>query len=298
MRRSRLKTYSHLSGARRIPSAYEVGSSRLAWHVERGLQIDVPFAAWFERYGRRSSFGLGDPEAFVDPRHTTYASYVELQARREAFVEGLFERLADKRGARPGDGNDADSFVRAIFSPLRYAGHGLQMLAAYLGQLAPAGRVTIACAFQAADELRRVQHLAYRLALAGVEPGSDDGRARWQSTPAFQPLRRVIEELLVTWDLGEAFAGLQLCLKPALDELVNRTLAARVAALGDPLFAEVLVAVDDDARWHAAWSAALVETAVKQRPENEAVLAAHVTRWRPRCAEAAAALAAAGDVTP
>ena len=39
------------------------------------------------------------------------------------------------------------------------------MLAAYVGQMAPSGRITIACALQAADEMRRVHRLAYRMAL-------------------------------------------------------------------------------------------------------------------------------------
>ena len=37
------------------------------------------------------------------------------------------------------------------------------MLAAYIGKMAPSSRITIAASFQAADEMRRVQRLAYRM---------------------------------------------------------------------------------------------------------------------------------------
>ena len=76
----------------------------------------------------------------------------------------------------PTTGTLTDEWVRFLdrwYAPLRYPVHGLQMLAAYVAQMAPASRVTNCAAFQSADELRRVQRLAYRTAqLGGRRPGS------------------------------------------------------------------------------------------------------------------------------
>jgi hypothetical protein len=63
---------------------------------------------------------------------------------------------------------DADSaamvgLARSHTGPLRFPGHGLQMLAAYIGKMAPSSGITMAASFQAADEMRRVQRLAYRM---------------------------------------------------------------------------------------------------------------------------------------
>jgi toluene monooxygenase system protein E len=172
-------------------------------------------------------------------------------------------------------------------APLCYPVHALQMIAAYIGQLAPSGRIVVACAFQAADEVRRVQRLAYRARQLGF---GDDRRAIWERDEAWQPLRRVVERLLVTWDWGEAFTALNLCLKPALDELTMVRFADAARAAGDGPLAELLFSLDEDCRWHREWSAALVRTAVDARATNRTVLDGWIATWQPRAHEAIAAL--------
>src|SRR5262249_10188922 len=43
-----------------------------------------------------------------------------------------------------------------VVAPFRYPGHGFQMVASHIGQMAPSGRIVITAALQAADEMRRV----------------------------------------------------------------------------------------------------------------------------------------------
>ena len=47
-----LKTYSHLAGERRIPTEYEIVTSKLLYHPERGFEVAAPAAPWYERYQR------------------------------------------------------------------------------------------------------------------------------------------------------------------------------------------------------------------------------------------------------
>jgi len=47
----------------------------------------------------------------------------------------------------------------------------------------------------------------------------DFGSKAWQNDPIWQPLREVIETLLVTWDWGEALVALQFVLNAAFDKL-------------------------------------------------------------------------------
>src|SRR5947207_3111990 len=82
----------------------------------------------------------------------TCASYTELQAGKETHVAALFAALESPEHAPAAD------WVRTLelaVGPWRFAVHGLQMIAAHVGALAPAGRIAIAASFQAADELRR-----------------------------------------------------------------------------------------------------------------------------------------------
>jgi toluene monooxygenase system protein E len=286
-----LKTYSHLPAGRR-PTDYEITSSRLHHHVERGFEVRVPAADWYERHQRGSRWQAPDWEAFADPRETTYAAYTAQQRDKEAFVDGLLATIDGSTYDRDLSPEARALLERAVL-PLRFAFHGLQMIAAYVGQMAPSGRITIAATLQAADEMRRTHRLAYRMAqLRAVEPlFGEDGRARFERDPAWQPLRRVIESLFVTWDWAEAFVALNLCLKPVMDELWMVELGTVARANGDFALGQLLGSLDDDCQWHRRWAAALARVALGARSENGDAYRGWVAAWLPRVEDAARALA-------
>src|SRR5439155_20695750 len=159
-------------------------------------------------------------ERFRDPRETTYARYTALQSRKEIFVDGVLESMqsqAHNAGLTPAWLETLELALAPSLFPI----HGLQMVASYIGQMAPSGRITIAALFQAADEMRRAERIAYRVrqlhlrsGLAGELPERSDSldgvRSRWMTDPAWQPLRETVERLLVTYDWGEAFTALNL----------------------------------------------------------------------------------------
>jgi toluene monooxygenase system protein E len=287
----RQRTYWHLESLGRKPSEYEIATSRLLYYVERGFEIASPLAPWYERHQTRARWRAADWEAFADPRETTYTRYVEIQKKRELFVDGLFQSMEDTGYDR----SLAPAWVQVlsgIVGPLRHAVHGLQMLAAYVGQMAPSGRIVVTALFQAADEIRRVQRLAYRMrALQDVDPTfGADARERWQSDPVWQPLRAVLERLLVTYDWDEAFVALNVVLKPAFDDLFMVQVGRLAQARGDDRFARVLLSLNEDCEWHRTWTAALVQTALAQEPANRAPLEGWIDRWSPPVHEAMDAL--------
>jgi toluene monooxygenase system protein E len=285
-----LKTYSRLldERARRIPSLYEIVSSDLLWNRTQGFSVRTPISGWYARRQRDSALQLADPEAFVDPAATTYRAYVERQRDAAAFDEALFRR-ADARAQLDEAWLER---LRIGFAPLRYPYHAFSMIAAYVGSMAPSGRIAIAAAFQAANETRRVHAFARRALLRRVQPGfGDDARAIWERDDMWQPLRRAVERALTTWDWGESFAVLTLALKPTIDALVHIGLAETARTHGDPLLAELLASLHEDTAWERDWTRALVRTAIEQREENRSVLQRFVGPWRPLANEAAAALA-------
>jgi toluene monooxygenase system protein E len=283
-----LKTYSHLAGERRVPTEYEIVTTRLLYHPRRGFEVDVPLRPWYEKYQRDGLLRCDDWEQFADPRATTYPSYTALQAQQESHLDGVV-RSWEAAGHDPASLEAwRETFLRTL-APLRFALHGLQMIAAYVGQMAPSGRLTIAALLQSADELRRVHRLAYQMALyRRLLPGPDRSRAAWQEDPAWQPLRRAVEQALCTYDWGEALVALNLCLEPLVEALFFTELARLVRERRDFLLGEVLSSFDEDGRWHQAWSAALIRMVAPQG-DNRAVLRGWIERWWPRGREAIAA---------
>jgi toluene monooxygenase system protein E len=297
------KTYSRLEAGRRLPTEYEIVSSDLHYNYPGRFELgpDNPVVRWYYEHREGSPLQATDWEAFSDPRRTTYRAYNERQDAREDVVDGLFREI-DDTDYDQGLAEEWVTWLHTWYGPLRYPTHGLQMLAAYVGQMAPASRITNCAAFQAGDEMRRLQRIAYRTAqLAAHRPGRDpkEHQAFWEDAVAFQPLRELIERALVTYDWGEAFVALNLVIKPQFDRLINQELAGALAAVnGDPILRGIHFSLDEDARWHQAWAGDLLQLAVSDTPANAEVVDGWVGRWWPRTLRAVEALAGAAGLAP
>jgi toluene monooxygenase system protein E len=287
------RTFWHLLEGRRKPSEYEIASSRLLYYVPRGgFEVNVPLAGWYATYQQGSPLHAASWDDFRDPRETTYARYTELQARKETYVAGLLEAL-DATGYDRNLSPDWLAVLERVLAPLRYPMHGLQMIAAYVAHMAPAGRIVIAASLQAADEMRRVHLLAYRLRqLQIAHPAfAPDTRSTWEDDPLWQPLRELIERLLVTYDWGESFTALNLAVKPALDQLFMVHFAQLAADHGDEILAKIFRSLDEDCAWHRQWSRALVAHAVAADAGNANWFDTWSDKWRPHAARAIDAFA-------
>jgi toluene monooxygenase system protein E len=257
------RTYLPLEGQRHKPTDYDITTSALLYYPARGFEVETPVWQHYVEHQRGSLLSCPDWEAFRDPAHTTYTSYVAARRDQEAFLDRALERAAGPTAPelRP---------LTALFSALRFPLHGLQMTAAYVGSLAPSGRITVAAAFQAADELRRIQRLCQWLWRSGSSAAELDamGRENWQQNPMFQPLRRLTEELLVTYDWGQALIALNGVVKPVLDCFCFDLLARAVAAHGDEALEQILRSLAEDGHWHLAWFGDLAKLALRSEPRN------------------------------
>lgn len=290
------RTYWHLEGRKRVPTPYEIGTSRLLYYPGRGFEVDTPVAAWFRQHQNSGALRLTSLERFRDPRETTYAKYVALGREKEAFVDGLL-RSADESG----DDAKLDptwlANLERWLPVLLYPCHGLQMVSAYLAQLAPTSELVACFAFQAADEMRRIQRFAYRSRqLEPRAPGFGRGKDAWEKGPEWQPLRRVMEELLVTYDLGTALVAHSLVVKPAFDAFFIRRAGRLAEASRDPLLCRLLFSLHDDCRWHASVTDEIVKLLVEDSPENAAFIARVVGERYPAMRGAIAAFAPWWDI--
>jgi toluene monooxygenase system protein E len=291
-----LKTYWHLLEKQRMPSEYEIVSSRLLYYTERGFEVNVPAAAWYQRYQRDSAWQCSDWERFHDPRETTYAAYTARRAKQETYVDGLLESI-DRSAHDRTLTTEWRVALERLFAPLLYPLHGFQMIASYIGQMAPSGRITIAALFQSADEVRRIQRIGYRLKqLQQTWPElARNHKELWLHDAAWQPLREAVEHLLVTYDWGESLVGLNLCLKPALDELVAHDFANLARAHGDHPLAQILESLREDLLWQREWTHALVDTVCADTPASRGAAQDWASHWSAVALRAVGALAAEFD---
>jgi len=204
-----------------------------------------------------------------------------------AFVDGILDEI---------DLTGYDAHLRPawlhlfprVVAPFRYPGHGFQMIASYFGQMAPSGRITITAALQSADEMRRIQRIAYRIRqLQQIYPGfAADSRTLWETDSLWQPLREVVEKLLIAYDWAESFVGLNLVLKPLVDELFMKYLSEVALGEDDYLLGQIFYSLNEDCQWHRQWSESLVRMALEDNVHNRDTIQNWIHQWYPLAARA------------
>ncbi|HKY36191.1 MAG TPA: hypothetical protein VJN18_09645 [Polyangiaceae bacterium] len=284
------RTYLCLEGQRRKPSDYEITTTALLYYPSRGFEVETPVWQHYLDYQRNGQLRSPCWENFEDPSHTTYSTYVSRRRDQEIFLDRLFDEPAGPlpRPLQP---------LLGWLSALRFPLHGLQMVAAYVGALAPSGRISVAAAFQSADELRRIQRLCQWLSRSRLSMPELDalGRKLWQQHAGFQPLRRLIEELLVTYDWSEALIGCNAVIKPVFDRLLFGQLPKLAKQHEDEILEQTLKSLGEDGDWHAAWSMQLLRGLREDEPGNAAAISRSIARFRPQLLAATEALLGAGS---
>lgn len=281
------KTFWHLLPQRRMPTEYEIVTSKLLLNTGEGFtgkrfELDVPLSKWYEQHQQGSPLRCSSWEKFRDPRETTYTKYTELQMEKEIFVDCILEEIEVKgydRGLPP----EWIDMLQMVVAPFRYPGHALMMIAAYVAQMAPGGRIAVAATFQAGDEARRVERLAYRIRqLQMVFPGfAADSKSIWEQDLCWQPLRRFIERLLITYDWGEAFVGLNLIVKPMIDDFLLKHISDLALGHDDHLLGQIFYSLNEDCQWHRRWSQVLIQTAIEDTPANRELIQTWIDKWYP-----------------
>jgi hypothetical protein len=100
----------------------------------------------------------------------------------------------------------------------------------------------------------------------------------------WQPLREVVEKLLVTYDWAESFVGLNLVLKPLIDELFMNYLSDLAVHEDDYLLGQIFYSLNEDCQWHRQWSESLVRMAIEDNVRNRDTIQGWINQWYPLAA--------------
>ena len=295
----RPKTWSILGDVRKKPSEYEIVTGKALHHFRRQpspfeLDPHTPINEWYLKYREGSAFQVADWEGFRDPLQLTYRRYIQMQHEHEIYVENLIDQF---------ERHDADAQLNSgwvkvlekFYIPSRFPMHVLQMVSLYLAQMAPSSYISDVAFFQAGDELRRIQWVAYRaksLALSHYPELASSASTRqiWEEEPLWQPLREAAEKLLVAYDWGEAFAALNLVIKPIFDAIYTREFALLAHTNGDELTSLMLEDFALDSKRSRDWSLALTQYAIAGHAPNKELLLQWVEKWKPLALHAAQGL--------
>ncbi|MDP3230181.1 MAG: toluene monooxygenase [Acidovorax sp.] len=280
------KTWSHLAAQRRRPSEYEIVSTNLLWHTRDAKQpwdIEGFMTGWYQKNLFGCALKHPDWNKFRDPDEQVYRTYNINQDGQESYVDGLLEQFAAEEHDKGLSATWAETLSR-LYTPIRYPLHLVQMASGYLASISPASTIACCAMFQSGDALRWLSRTAYRTReLANAHPQADfakEERERWENAPEWQGFRELGERVLAAYEWGESFYALNIILKPALDEAVNRQLATAARRNGDSLFALLAEAQLRDSARSQRWTTSLVKLALEGEGNAE-VFENWAKKWVP-----------------
>lgn len=240
----------------------------------------------------RSAVKLADWYVLRDPRQFYYATWTMTRARQQdaieanyAFVEsrGLVAKMSDEVRAKACD----------VLMPLRHAAWGGNMNNCSICAYGYGTVFTAPSMFHAMDQLGVAQYLT-RLGLVLDEPDVlEAGKKAWLDAPAWQPLRRYVEDTLVIKDPFELFIAQNLALDGQLYPLIYGDFVDEHLALQGGTAVGMLTAFMPE--WHdesAKWIDAVVKTAAAESGDNQALISRWIREWSDRAQAALAPVAA------
>lgn len=284
---------AHDLGGRQEPprDEYEEMTEKLQWsapfHVDG--RVRERYRVWAtESTQLRSS----DWDAFRAPDRLYYRSYVRQQAESDSAVTAGFD-FARRRGSllTQLDPGWTDQ-LREVLPALQFPEWGLCVIHQHVTRFALSSFIAGATEFQMFDEMRHAQLFA-RLTLTFDEHFGDFDRGKelWLHAEHFQPLRRVVEQLLATLDWGEEIIAADVLLDPLLARAVDQILLGQAPAIPRPdlLTQVVWGAIEQDEERHRSSGLAFLNM-VADDPRfgetNRAQVQAWLDRWAPEIIEA------------
>ncbi len=241
---------------------------------------------------RRTAIVMADWYSFKDPRHYYYGVYTITRARQQEGADRQFE-FADKRQLLAQADAATRESLQQLLVPLRHYEWGANMNHSYCCGYGYGTAITQPFIFAAMDRLGIAQYLSrIGLQLDGNSGRAlDAGKEAWMTLPAWQEVRRLMENLFVTKDWFEVFVAQNLVFDGLLYPLVYRHYVnARSGATGNAL-AMLTEFMNDWFDENARWVDATLKTAAEESPANAEQLARWYASWRGQVVEALGPLA-------
>ncbi len=243
----------------------------------------------------RTAVVMADWYVVSDPRQFYYGPYVQTRAKMQENAEHDFA-FCEKRDLLAGLDPHSREQIARLLLPLRHAEMGANMNNSGIAADGFGTSLTQMHMFHAMDRLAIAQYLS-RIGLMLEDDGLAllaQAKQQWLEDPAWQGVRRYVEDSLVIKDWFELTLAQNLVSDGLLYPLLFGKFDEQLSAAGH---GQVGMFTEFMRLWFGEtqrWVDALVKTVAAESPANRALLEGWIATWRSRALEALAPLAAIG----
>ncbi|TAM10687.1 MAG: phenol hydroxylase [Nevskiaceae bacterium] len=226
-----------------------------------------------------------------DPRQLYYGSYTQARARQQDTEEANFE-FVESNGLVMLMTDALRQQALDLLVPLRHVAWGADQNNMMVCGYGYGTTFKQPCVFYALDQLGIAQYLSRLGLLLGGQDALVAGKQAWMEAPAWQDMRRYVEDVMAVRDPVEVFVAQDVVLDGLLYPLVYERLVDDLLAVQGGTAVSMLTQFMT--RWGAEtrrWSDSVVKTMAAESAENRAVLEEWITQWGQRAVAALAPLA-------
>jgi phenol hydroxylase P1 protein len=228
----------------------------------------------------------------LDPRQFYYATYNIARANMNQAVDRGFA-FVEERGLIDKMSADARGRIEHGLLPLRHMHWGANMNMTEVCQRGYGTAVTAPCMFSAGDHLGMAQVISrIGLELDGQTGASlDKAKETWLHDPAWQGVRKLIEDTFVERDWFHLYVAQTLAVNGVVFDLLYKSADAAWKDAG-VLIAMLTEFMTDRRAEESRWSDSVIKTVAAESAENQALISQWAQHWIDRAVEAAKPLSA------
>jgi phenol hydroxylase P1 protein len=208
----------------------------------------------------------------------------------QEVAEADFE-FVEERGLADRYDDAARRKALDFYVPLRHVAWGANMNGAYQCAYGYGTAITQPCLYAGMDQLGIAQYLTRLGLLLGNQGELEAGKQAWLQAPAWQGLRRLVEDTWVLKDWFELFVAQNLVLDGVLFALAYKEVDQVLSEQAGPV---VSMLTRFQAEWGQdanKWVDAVMKVAAAESPENKELLSHWYAHWRGRVQQALAPIA-------
>lgn len=243
--------------------------------------------------------------AFSDPDKVIYRSYVAMQAAQEETIDGIVEMNRASGALTDLGAAWATGILGTLYSAYACVEWGLFRTFAAAQRDARSDVISYAMVFNSGDKLRHAHDIALydiELEQARTDFSGSHGQQMWIESPIFQPMRKMVEEMMYVPDWMEAIVAVNCVFEPRVGDLVRREILMKNAVLnGDSVTPILIGATERDWQRNRRWTDELVKLLLADAvhgEENRKTFRGWLEKWTPSAGAACEALRPLWDDIP